>query len=81
MPSKNEITYEARKDFIAKQIDVLLKDKTNKIFTVYQAKQFISERYLFVETRSIDRMLLPYQQPTQKEQLKQVPTNQLELFS
>lgn len=80
MPSKNEITYEARKEFILRQIDFLLKDKTNQIFTVYQAKQFISERYLFVETRSIDRMLLPYEQPTQKEHLKEIPTNQLELF-
>lgn len=80
MPSKNPITYAARQELIKNQIDILLKDKTNDIFTVYDAKVYISERILFVETRSIDRMLKPYNSTAKKELKPSIPTNQLNLF-
>ncbi|WP_422091313.1 hypothetical protein [Tenacibaculum ovolyticum] len=81
MSAKNPITYAARQELILNKIDSLLKDKTNNIYTVWQAKIFISERILFVEPRSIDRMLLPYNQPAEKEVKPLIATNQLELFS
>ncbi|WP_028889069.1 hypothetical protein [Tenacibaculum ovolyticum] len=81
MSAKNPITYAARQELIKEQIDILLKDDTNNIYSVYQAKVYISERILFVEPRSIDRMLLPYNQLAEKEVKPLIPTNQLELFS
>ncbi len=80
MPAKNEVTHVARKEFIERKIDELLKDKTNEIYTVYQAKIFISEHYIFCEPRSIDRMLLPYNPPPRQENLFKKPDNQLKLF-
>lgn len=81
MPSKNPITYEARKEFIESKIDELLKDKTNNIYSVAEAKLFISERYIFCEPRSIDRMLLDYQPTPKQEKLDFQPSNQLQLFN
>ncbi|WP_233890490.1 hypothetical protein [Tenacibaculum piscium] len=57
MPKKNIITYVSRRDFILQKIDSLLKDSSNSVFSVYQAKIHIAENCLFVDVRSIDRML------------------------
>ncbi|MCD8449936.1 hypothetical protein LNI98_09535 [Tenacibaculum dicentrarchi] len=57
MPSKNPITYASRREFILNKIDELLKDSSNSIFSVFQAKIYIAENLLFVEVRSVDRML------------------------
>lgn len=81
MPAKNPITYEIRRQFISTKIDELLKDKTNTIYTVSQAKLFISERILFCELRSIDRMLLPYKEAPKQQNLFVEPTRQLTLFN
>ncbi|MDB0615791.1 hypothetical protein PL372_09605 [Tenacibaculum dicentrarchi] len=57
MPPKNPITYASRREFILNKIDELLKDPFNSVFSVSQAKVFIAENFLFVEVRSVDRML------------------------
>ena len=81
MPSKNPITHASRKEFIERKIDELLKDKTNHVYTVAEAKLFISERYIFCEPRSIDRMLLPFNPPKKQTELFVEPSNQLQLFN
>ncbi|MCG8249216.1 hypothetical protein [Tenacibaculum finnmarkense] len=57
MPPKNPIAYASRREFILSKIDELLKDSSNFVFSVFDAKLFIAENLLFVDVRSIDRML------------------------